>query len=349
MVAMFMDKKIIVIKSIEDNLSSLAFNKKLSAILRMESEDVFINLYLSVVNCPSTALGEYFLYIIDQDREIYSFPLGARPTNFRSSTEWKSSFAQPLCTAIVIQSQSIPSVIALGREQGCDVDLTTLKKLIAEKCLESRRQAQKSCAKRIDKDLSIDDKIFEQYDDEAVATQNYFELDQKINQKLDFIKEKDNEKFKYQDGVTYHQSFKEEKTEQTCPFNFQDEKGASLRQNQGVNDFFNSKEQDVIKTFRKYPDYPQLKSVFPDSKWVKINYTKTDFYVVGIINEEGKRKYLCYGIPSKYSVSPPKSLEGYCTFIPLSIFDTQGDGFFMMFQDCITGECVLPKPKVSLT
>ena len=344
-----MDKKIIVIKSIEDNLNSLAFNKKLSAILRMESEDVFINLYLSLVNCPSATLGEYFLYIIDQNREIYSFPLGARPTNFRSSTEWKESLTKPLCSAIAILSQSIPNVIALGREHGCDIDLTTIKKLIAEKCLETRKWAQKSCAKRTDKDLSINDKIFEQYDDEAVATQNYFELEQKINQKLDFIKEKDNEQFEYQDGFAYHKGSAKEKTEQTCACDFQDEEGASVRQSQGVTDFFCSKEQDVIRTFRKYPDYPQLKGVFPDSKWVKINYTKTDFYVVGIINEDGKRKYLCYGIPSRYSLTPPKSLDGYCTFIPLSIFDTHGDGFFMMFQDCTTGECVLPKPKVTLS
>ena len=47
-------------------------------------------------------------------------------------------------------------------------------------------------------------------------------------------------------------------------------------------------------------------------------------------------------MPSVYSETPPKELDGYCSFIPLSVFDMKGDGFWMMFQDAVTGECIKP-------
>ena len=62
---------------------------------------------------------------------------------------------------------------------------------------------------------------------------------------------------------------------------------------------------------------------------------------MGVIKEDNLPKYICYGVPGAYSETPPKELDGYCTFIPLSVFDIMGDGFWMMFQDAITGECIL--------
>lgn len=62
---------------------------------------------------------------------------------------------------------------------------------------------------------------------------------------------------------------------------------------------------------------------------------------MGLTEEKGRPKYICYGVPAKYSPYPPKELAGYCTFIPLSIFEMKGDGFWMLFQDAKTGECVI--------
>jgi hypothetical protein len=62
--------------------------------------------------------------------------------------------------------------------------------------------------------------------------------------------------------------------------------------------------------------------------------------VVGLVLESGKEKYICYGVPCTYSKNPPKELKGFCSFIPLSIFDLTGKGYWMMFQDAITGEHV---------
>ena len=84
----------------------------------------------------------------------------------------------------------------------------------------------------------------------------------------------------------------------------------------------------------------QLRAIFPDSEFVKVNYDKDKFYVVGVIKKQTKAKYICYGVPSEYSKNPPRELDGYCTFIPLSVFNIHGKGYFMMFQDAVSGECV---------
>jgi hypothetical protein len=77
-----------------------------------------------------------------------------------------------------------------------------------------------------------------------------------------------------------------------------------------------------------------------NSKWVKIYYSNTQYYVVGLVYNDGRERYVCYGVPSKYSPIPPKELEGFCSFVPLSVFDMKGDGYWMMFQDAITGNCI---------
>ena len=37
---------------------------------------------------------------------------------------------------------------------------------------------------------------------------------------------------------------------------------------------------------------------------------------------------------------PPEAFKGKCSFLPLSLFDPDGKGYWMMFQDAETGQCV---------
>ena len=100
----------------------------------------------------------------------------------------------------------------------------------------------------------------------------------------------------------------------------------------------------MTSILNKFPPEEGLNKLFPDGKFVKINYSVDKFYVVGLIKENGKEKYVCYGVPAVYSPTPPKELAGYCSFIPLSIFDLNGDGYWMMFQDALTGKCINASP-----
>ena len=65
-----------------------------------------------------------------------------------------------------------------------------------------------------------------------------------------------------------------------------------------------------------------------------------EYYTVGLIYDQKKPAYICYGVPGKYSKEPPKELKGYCSYLPLSLFDLGGDGYWMMYQNADSGECV---------
>ena len=77
-------------------------------------------------------------------------------------------------------------------------------------------------------------------------------------------------------------------------------------------------------------------------KFLEIN-KKAPIYVSSRAFEphyNGKEKYICYGVPAPFSKEPPKELKGFCTFIPASVYDLFGNGFWMMFQCAETGECI---------
>ena len=78
----------------------------------------------------------------------------------------------------------------------------------------------------------------------------------------------------------------------------------------------------------------------PDSDWVRIDFGKNKFYVVGVIREGKKPKYICYGVPAEKRGEPPDALKGYCSFLPASLFDLDGKGYWMMYQDAETGKNV---------
>lgn len=181
------------------------------------------------------------------------------------------------------------------------------------------------------------------YDDEAVATENYFEADTDIQNKLKAIKEWDFENCSYEDELFTSFSSQKEKEEQIGDNCIEDEKDFCQSQSYSQqNPYYLSVKEELQEVFSKFPPENCLKSMFPDSQWARINYAENKYYLVGLIKELNTEKYICYGVPATFSNQPPKELDGYCTFIPLSIYDMQGEGFWMMFQDAITGKCITP-------
>lgn len=82
----------------------------------------------------------------------------------------------------------------------------------------------------------------------------------------------------------------------------------------------------------------ELEELIPMSKWAKINYDSSRYYVVGMIGND----YLCYGIPAQYTPEPPSELKGYCWWLPLKGDEPQGKGYWIMYQNLVTGEPVFP-------
>ena len=165
------------------------------------------------------------------------------------------------------------------------------------------------------------------YDDEVIATENYY---------------------LYEKGNEDEQTLSNCITDTICDGTAQKEESESHRepvQDEVVNcafgkkGYYESVKDDLEILLEKSEKEVGLEKTIPESRFCRINYSADKYYVVGVIFEKGVPKYVCYGVPAKYSPTPPKELNGYCSFMPLSIFDLCGDGYFMMFQDAVTGEC----------
>lgn len=97
----------------------------------------------------------------------------------------------------------------------------------------------------------------------------------------------------------------------------------------------------IDKLFEKNPIEKNLEEMIPNSKFVKIEYEDDgDFYVFGLLYENNRIKYVCYGVPAVYEESPPNELSGYPTFLPLNKDDEKGFGYWLTYQDAETGEPV---------
>ena len=335
-------QKILVLKRVECELPS---RRVPGGILRVEVESGIAELHLSLVNFTFEHGFCYYALVVDQNGE-HLFNLGQKPNCIVRVFETLPDLNGGLCAGVYAVKNDIPELKIFGSTENFKVNLKDFKKIVADKCIEERKLFYKRKEPLIEQSLKNDalhDFKGEKtnfYDDEAVATINYFEFADDISDKLKTIKEQDDGNFSVKDELPYDRSEKEKEEIHTRFDRFQDETPACQFQiNKGAI-FYQSVREELNALFKKFPPETDLMRNFPESKWVKINYSENKYYVVGLVLEDGREKYICYGVPSTYSKNPPKELKGFCSFIPISIFDLMGKGYWMMFQDATTGACV---------
>ena len=107
-----------------------------------------------------------------------------------------------------------------------------------------------------------------------------------------------------------------------------------------VDIFVNRLKPQIDKLFEDNPADDTLQNLIPSSKWVKIDYEDDgDFYVFGLMFDEKENiKYVCYGVPAVYEEEAPKELAGFPIWFPLDKENSQGFGYWLTYQDAITGE-----------
>ena len=365
------EKKVLVLKQTESELCS--FSKRLSGIARIETENGVAEFHLSLINLPKDITGEYYALIIFANKKSYSFRLGARPSGFSGVFNEYPDLNGGLAVGVYAVKDDIPLTLAFARADGFNFNLTDFKKLVAEKCLADRRRDQKKeepspsendnpfspyptpepspikppypPAPSPDPNVTPPDefnrsKLIAGYDDEAVATLNYFELEESIEQKLETVKENTRGNLPFENELPFSAGKKETLEKFANAYRTEDETDLRFGKKDAKGNYFQSVKAELDGVLCSHEQEKSLMKIFLDSTFVKVFYSKDKFYVVGVIKENGKEKYVCYGVPATYSPTPPKELNGYCSFIPLSIFNMKGEGYWMMFQDAESGKCI---------
>lgn len=331
-------KRVLVIKQI---LQGFSLGKtQVNAIARLETEGEVADFYFSVINLCSFSGGEYIVCLTDGNGRLLEYPLGKRPCSLIKQISPCNAFESGFSAGIVFVKDNIPQVVAFNKTENFEYDLTYLKKKIAESCLNKLKQEKEQVV----------------YNDEALATEDYFEKEknkQEILTDEQLFEKKSNEKVYdskldsklCENYALNKEKFNNDNSQELTPH---DSAVPCLDISENDKPYYLTVKKQLEDIFFKFPQETELCEMFPKSRWAKIHYSKDKYYVVGLMFESGKEKYICYGVPETFSETPPVQLTGYCSFVPLSIFDMKGKGYWMMFQDAKTGKCIKNSP-ISLT
>ena len=93
--------------------------------------------------------------------------------------------------------------------------------------------------------------------------------------------------------------------------------------------------------FLLHPKDVELEALLPSSKWVKIKYNEEDFYSFGLLMAGDTPTHIMYAIKSDYNTKPPKEVEGICDFLPKDYSSLTGEGWWIIYQDIISGKPVI--------
>lgn len=339
---MLFSKKILVLKQLEKDFS--VCDKPISGIARIEIENGVTEFFLSVINLSPPNGGKYHAFITDKKMKPFCLEWQRRDS-MRVSLPLSPDL-DTISVGVVFVKDYLPITVAFASENNGEQSATEFKRVVAEYFSAKRNEQIKNQTlalepKPCEKDAPVKT-IPPEYNDEAVATENYFEFDD-IEDKLEKIKEFDIATLSPENELSF--SRRQEKAQEihSDGDGAQDEKSSTFSEKlDKKKGYYHTVQRELDDIFAKFPPEPNLEKMFFKSRWAKVYYSETKYYVVGLVFEDDKEKYICYGVPEVYSKEPPKELKGFCSFIPLSVFSLHGDGYWMMFQDAETGECKKP-------
>ena len=106
------------------------------------------------------------------------------------------------------------------------------------------------------------------------------------------------------------------------------------------NDFYLAVKPQLDEMFICFPAETELENAVPNSKWVRVE-NSDGFYVVGIIYDLDVPTYISYGVPYEKRGAPPEEIKDVCDWLPLSLDDVDGKGYYLIYQSAATGKTVV--------
>ena len=173
-----------------------------------------------------------------------------------------------------------------------------------------------------------------EYDDESVATENYYEVKENERKQLEQARQN-----------AHDQGAAQSENEETRANAAEDGNAPRVLHPfaTDTDGYYVSVKEEIDALFQKYPRDDTLKSAFSCSEWVRIKGdADAPQYLVGVLYEDGKARYICYALAAQNPDMPPEEIKSVCTFVPISPFE-ETSGFFVIFQSAASGECIKPQ------
>lgn len=333
---MYFIKKTCVLRQLKQGFSG--DGRFLSGLVKIEQYGKNLSIEVTVINFAPLATGEYYCLIADAKGRTEMLPLrGKHIFNLVSELEIENGF----CAIVCFVKNGI-TAIASGVNGNASYDFRTLVHTGAEQAREDAEEASsltdpppETSPEPPNETRAETTNETRAYDDERVAEHDYYT-------------ERENGEYGENGQDQAAQNVRTEtKTEGEA-----ESDGADVREDDDApravqtlavdtDGYYLSVKTELDELFAKYPKDEALTGAFGDSEWVRVREDGSAEYLVGVIYEELKAKYIAYALPTAREAPPPSEIADVCVFVPSSFYP-DADGFFVIFQSCTTGECIRP-------
>jgi hypothetical protein len=340
-------KKMCVLRQVKQGFSS--DGKTLSGLIKIEQYGKNISVEASVINFAPLSSGEYYCLIADEKERTELLPLrGKSLFNIVSELDLSNGFCGVICfvkngitpIAYGVNGDKIydwralaKNVLPLSNQSDEAVFAAEPPNIEKSPASTERSEANVFQNQYDDKrDDKYDSKYNSKYDDETVATENYYDREEKENERI--VQEKTH-------TYVHAESGNQEQTTEAGTNAEENGDAENVRHpfEPDPDGYYRAIKSEIDELFAKYPTDDRLKSAFAYSEWVRVKEEGKEEYLVGVIYEDLKAKYICYALPAADRHSPPEELKDICTFVPVSLLHSD-EGFFVIFQSTSTGECI---------
>ncbi len=350
-------KKMCILRQVKQGFSG--DGKPLSGLVKIEQYGKNLAVEVSIINFAPLSLGEYYCLLSDGKGKTEMLALrGKSLFNILSDIDISEGFCAVVC---YVKSDVVP--IAYGINGNRSYDWRSILNATLPPVFPSSKQenAFANTLPSTTAESQNEPPMYEftsppppipsqerkeptntdmpstnsTYNDDTVATENYF------------IQENENEQ--EQSAKTTKDARIKSTTEEPHT-----EKGSNITKNgdaDGVlhafktdsDGYYRAVKEELDNLFKLYPKDKTLNGVFDCSEWVRLKGTaKAPLYLVGVVYMENKAKYICYALAAENKNEPPEEIKNVCTFVPSSVFK-ENEGFFVLFQSASTGECIKPE------
>ena len=350
-------KKTCILRQIKQGFSG--DGKTLSGIIKIEQYGNNLSAEVSIINFAPLSAGEYYCLLSDPFNNVELLPLrGKSLFNIVSRLNISLGFCGVIC---FVKNEVLPIAYGVNGDKVYDFQ-KILQNAFPERQTKgagtrsseydtgaaiaktpdtpplpspTSSEAEKIIANEetpSDEKTNDDDK---KYDDEKVASENYYRTEE--NDECEFHQESC--------GNAQVESRTENENGQT---------GQDVEENGNAESilhpfktdgdgYYRSVKSEIDELFSRYPKDETLNGVFSCSEWIRVKGEENSpEYLVGVIYEDWKAKYICYALPAEDGETPPDEIKEVCSFVPLSAFSDKA-GFFIIFQSASSGECIRPE------
>lgn len=323
-------KKMCILRQIKQGFSG--DGKALSGLIKIEQYGKNIAVEVSIINFAPLVSGDYYCLLSDGKGKTEMLCLrGKSLFNILSDLDVSGGFCGIIC---YVKNEVVP--IAYGINGNGSYDWKSILNATLPPVFPRAKSdtAKTEIAESAESDEGFSETEKEKtYDDESVATENYYEVKDERELLSETAKnastQSATEKPSAQEGTNATENGDAENV--LHPFKTQSD------------GYYLSVKAEIDELFSNYPKDETLKGAFSCGEWVRVKGTaEKPEYLVGVLYENGKAQYVCYALAAENGSNPPEEIKNVCTFVPVSVFDDT-KGFFVIFQSAATGECIQPE------